>query len=105
MSWVMSTCMACTGVVLGSWNPTSLSGAPTRAMPLEGSNEVAILVLLAAWLIERGGTRCEARTRMLLGEAMHGASTQALSGASSAAGYEAEARHRGFWCMARRWYA
>jgi hypothetical protein len=25
MSWVMSTCMACTGVVLESLNPTSLS--------------------------------------------------------------------------------
>jgi hypothetical protein len=90
MSWVMSTCMACIGVVLRSLNPTSLSGAPTRAMPPGESSEVAMLVLLAVWLIERGGTRCEARTRMLLGEAMHGESTQALSGASSAAGFEAE---------------
>jgi hypothetical protein len=105
MSWVMSTCMACTGVVLESLNPTSLSGAPTRAMAPVGSNEVAILESLAAWFIERGGTRCEARTRMLLGGAMHGESTQALSGASSAAEYEAEARHRGFWCLVRRWYA
>jgi hypothetical protein len=99
MSWVMSTCMACTGVVLESLNPTSLSGAPTRAMPPVGSREVAILELLAAWLIQRGGTRCEARTRMLLGEAMHGESTQALSGASSAAGYEARGPSQRPWAF------
>lgn len=75
MSWVMSTCMACTGVVLASLNPMSPSGAPTRAMPLIGSRDVAMLESLATRLRERGGTRCEARTRMLLEDAMHGEST------------------------------
>lgn len=48
MSWVMSTCMACTGGRLSSLSPASLSGAPTRAMPPGGSSEVAMLVLLAS---------------------------------------------------------
>lgn len=53
MSWVISTCMACIGVVLESLAPMSLSGAPTRAMPPEGSRSVAMMVLLAAWLWKR----------------------------------------------------
>lgn len=48
MSWVMSTCMACTGGRLSSLSPASLSGAPTRAMPPGGSSEVAMFVLLAS---------------------------------------------------------
>jgi hypothetical protein len=56
MSWVMSTCMACTGGCLPSLSPASLSGAPTRAMPPEGSIEVAMLVSLAVCIMERGGT-------------------------------------------------
>jgi len=47
MSWVMSTCMACTGVGLASSSPRSRSGAPTRARPRTGSIVVAMLVLLA----------------------------------------------------------
>jgi hypothetical protein len=46
MSCVISTCMACTGVVLASLDSMSLSGAPTRAMPPEGSGEVAMMMLL-----------------------------------------------------------
>jgi hypothetical protein len=54
MSWVISTCMACTGVVLASsLNPMSLSGAPTRAMAPEGSRAAAIMDVLATCLVKR----------------------------------------------------
>ena len=56
MSWVMSTCMACTGGCLPSLSPASLSGAPTRAMPPEESIEVAMLLSIAVYLVKRGGT-------------------------------------------------
>lgn len=57
MSWVMSTCMAWTGVHLASLNAMSPSGAPTRAMPPVGSSCAAMLEWVAARLgneVERG---------------------------------------------------
>jgi hypothetical protein len=79
MSWVKSTCMACIGVEEASLDSISLSGAPVRAMPPAGSRAVAIV---GCWspVWKRGGSRCEARTRLLSEEAMHGESTQALRG-------------------------
>ena len=44
MSWVMSTCMACTG---GGLSPMSPFGAPTRAMPPDGSTIVIVVGVLA----------------------------------------------------------
>jgi hypothetical protein len=90
MSWVISTCMACSGGETASLDSKSWSGAPTRVMPPVGSSAVAMMGL---WSIVsmRSGSRCEARTRMLSREAMHGESTQALERrASSADGYDAE---------------
>lgn len=77
MSWVISTCMACTGVVLASLDPMSLSGAPWRAMPPEGSMVVA---MGGVWRTtsKRCATRCESRTQMSSREPMHGESTQAV---------------------------
>jgi hypothetical protein len=53
MSWVISTCMACTGVDLASLDPKSLSGAPTRAMPPVGSSAVPMVSVLVFGLAER----------------------------------------------------
>jgi hypothetical protein len=53
MSWVISTCMACTGVDLASLDPRSLSGAPTRAMPPVGSSAVPMVSVLVFGLAER----------------------------------------------------
>lgn len=44
MSWVMSTCMACTG---GGLSPMSPFGAPTRAMPPSGSTVIVMFGVLA----------------------------------------------------------
>lgn len=44
MSWVISTCMACTG---GGLSPMSPFGAPTRAMPPDGSIIVVVFGVLA----------------------------------------------------------
>lgn len=62
MSWVISTCMACRVDELASLDPMSLSGAPTRAMPPEGSRDAAMMGVVAAWLGTES-SRCEARTR------------------------------------------
>jgi hypothetical protein len=43
MSWVRSTCMACSGGELVSLDSMSRSGAPTRAMPPGGSSVVAMM--------------------------------------------------------------
>lgn len=79
MSWVMSTCMACTGVGLPSLSPVSLSGAPTRAMPPREKQRGRHVGITGRLYYRKRWNRREARTRMLLGEAMHGESTQALS--------------------------
>jgi hypothetical protein len=44
MSWVISTCMACTG---GGLSPMSPFGAPMRAMPPDGSIAVVMFGVLA----------------------------------------------------------
>ncbi|KAH7390782.1 hypothetical protein DE146DRAFT_142905 [Phaeosphaeria sp. MPI-PUGE-AT-0046c] len=79
ISCVMSSCMACIGGEWVSLDSMSLSGAPTRAMPPAGSSAVA---MMGCWsdVSKRGGSRCQARTRMPLRVAMHGESTQALRG-------------------------
>jgi hypothetical protein len=45
MSWVISTCMACSGADLASLRAMSLSGAPIRAASQAGSSAVAMVVL------------------------------------------------------------
>jgi hypothetical protein len=53
MSWVMSTCMACTG---GGLSPRSPVGAPTRATPADGSI-VAVMVGVWAYRARREAER------------------------------------------------
>jgi hypothetical protein len=43
MSWVISTCMACSGGETTSLDSMSWSGAPTRVMPPVGSSAVAMM--------------------------------------------------------------
>lgn len=78
MSWVISTCMACTGVELASLDPMSPSGAPTRAMP-PGGNCVLAMISALATFPEKRRNEVFTRTRMSLMRTMHGDSTQARS--------------------------
>jgi hypothetical protein len=99
MSWAMSTCMACTGGDEASLVSMSRSGAPIRAMPPVGSRAAAMLSCYST-VSKRGGSRCEARTRLLSAEAMHRESTQALSREQAVqVRNDADARRGGSCCL------
>lgn len=74
MSWVISTCMACSG---GGRSPRSPVGAPTRAMPPDGSMVVMVVGVLAYRPWGEAEEAWSSHPEMSSREAMHGESTQA----------------------------
>lgn len=80
MSWVISTCMACTG---GGLSPMSPVWAPTRAMPPAGSIIMVVMVKAGVEAYRPWGEAEEAwssHPEMSSREAMHGESTRARTG-------------------------
>lgn len=92
MSWVISTCMACSG---GSLSPKSPFGIPTRAMPPDGSIVVVMVGVVACRPYGEAREAWSSHPGMLSREAMHGDSTQARrgGGASNQRRREGAARH------------
>jgi hypothetical protein len=74
MSWVISTCMACTGGGLSPWSPF---GAPTRAMPPDGNIIVMVVGVLAYRPWGEAEEAWSSHPEMSSTEALHGESTQA----------------------------